>query len=468
MAQSQPTRRNCGAMIEHRRLLNEDPSYVAARSGIESRARAYELGLLRSARAGITRIPVVVHVVWNTAAQNISDAQIQSQITVLNQDFRMTNADIGQVPAVWQSIRGDARIEFFLATTDPDGNPTNGITRTQTQVTSFAQAGNPVKFAATGGAAAWPADRYLNIWVCQLGGGLLGYAQFPGGPADSDGVVILHSAFGTTGTAAAPFDRGRSATHEIGHWLNLFHIWGDDGTGCGGSDEVSDTPNAAGPNFGRPTFPSVTCGNGPNGDMFMNYMDYTDMFMFTAGQVTRMQATLDGPRVSIAPEIKLVVANFGYDAGGWRVDMHPRFLADLTADRSADIVGFGNAGVYVSLNNGNGTFQAPQLVVTNFGYNAGGWRVDMHPRFLADLTGDGRADIVGFGNAGVWVALNNGNGTFQAPQMVVANFGYNAGGWRVNMHPRFLADLTGDGRADIVGFGNAGVYVALNRGNGTF
>ena len=101
----------------------------------------------------------------------------------------------------------------------------------------------------------------------------------------------------------------------------------------------------------------------------------------------------------------------------------------------------------------------PQLVVANFGYTAGGWRVDMHPRFLADLTGDGRADIVGFGNAGAYVSLNNGNGTFQAPQLVVGNFGYNAGGWRVDMHPRFLADITGDGRADIVGFGNAGVWV---------
>lgn len=164
----------------------------------------------------------------------------------------------------------------------------------------------------------------------------------------------------------------------------------------------------------------------------------------------------------------LAVANFGYTAGGWRVDMHPRFLADLTGDGRADIVGFGNAGVWVSLNNGDGTFQNPQLAVANFGYNAGGWRVDMHPRFLADLTGDGRADIVGFGNAGVWVSLNNGNGTFQNPQLAVANFGYNAGGWRVNMHPRFLADLTGDGRADIVGFGNDGVWVSLNNGNGTF
>jgi hypothetical protein len=165
---------------------------------------------------------------------------------------------------------------------------------------------------------------------------------------------------------------------------------------------------------------------------------------------------------------QMVVANFGYDAGGWRVEQHPRFLADLTGDGRADIVGFGDAGVWVALNNGNGTFQAPQMVVANFAYNAGGWRVERHPRFLADLTGDGRADIVGFGGGGVWVALNNGNGTFQAPQMVVANFGYNAGGWRVEQHPRLLADLTGDGRADIVGFGNAGVWVALNNGNGTF
>src|SRR3954467_6704693 len=179
MAQNQPPRRSCGAMIEHRRLLNEDPSYVAARSRIETLAREYKLGGRASARAGITHIPVVVHVVWNTPEQNISDAQIQSQIDVLNQDFRMTNPDIEQVPAVWQPIRGNARIEFFLATTDPNGNPTNGITRTQTQVTSFSQGGNPVKFAAQGGADAWPADTYLNIWVCQLGAGLLGYAQFP-------------------------------------------------------------------------------------------------------------------------------------------------------------------------------------------------------------------------------------------------------------------------------------------------
>ncbi len=163
-----------------------------------------------------------------------------------------------------------------------------------------------------------------------------------------------------------------------------------------------------------------------------------------------------------------VVDNFGYTAGGWRVDQHPRFLADTTGDGRADIVGFGNAGVWVSLSNGDGTFQNPVLAVANFGYTAGGWRVDQHPRLLADLTGDGRADIVGFGYAGAWVSLSNGDGTFQNPVLAVANFGYTAGGWRVDRHPRLLADLTGDGRADIVGFGYAGAWVSLNNGDGTF
>ncbi len=167
-------------------------------------------------------------------------------------------------------------------------------------------------------------------------------------------------------------------------------------------------------------------------------------------------------------EPKLAINRFGYEAGGWRVEKHPRFLADLTGDGKADIIGFGNSGVTVALNNGDGTFQEPKLVINGFGYEAGGWRVEKHPRFLADLTGDGKADIVGFADAGVYVALNNGDGTFQEPKLAINGFGYEAGGWRVEKHPRFLADLTGDGKADIVGFADAGVYVALNNGDGTF
>jgi Pregnancy-associated plasma protein-A/Repeat of unknown function (DUF346) len=296
-----PRRRTCGTMDVHRRLLSRDPAYARARAEIENHARLYEHGAQAAARAGVTRIPLVVHVVWNTAAQNISDAQVASQIDVLNRDYRRSNPDVSGTPAPFQPLTADARVEFFLATVDPNGAPTSGIERRQTTVASFAD-DDAVKSQATGGMNAWPADRYLNIWVCQLGGGLLGYAQFPGGPPATDGVVILHSGFGTTGTAAPPFNLGRTATHEIGHWLNLNHIWGDDGTGCSGTDNVADTPNQGGPNFGKPAFPHVSCSNGPNGDMFMNYMDYVDdaaMFMFTAGQVARMQAALDGPRTAI-------------------------------------------------------------------------------------------------------------------------------------------------------------------------
>src|SRR5829696_8057257 len=299
-----PRVRSCATMDVHRRLLSRFPSYAAARDEIENHALQYERHPEVAQRPGVTRIPVVVHVVWNTTQQNISDAQIRSQIDVLNRDFRRTNPDVNNTPAPFLPLTADARIEFFLANVDPNGAPTTGIIRRQTTVTSFT-GNDAVKSQASGGADPWRSDRYLNMWVCQLGGGLLGYAQFPGGPAATDGVVITHSGFGTTGTAAPPFHLGRTATHEIGHWLNLNHIWGDDGTGCTGTDNVADTPNQGGSNVDTPTFPHVSCGNGPNGDMFMNYMDYVDdpvMVMFTTGQVTRMQAALDGPRILMGQE----------------------------------------------------------------------------------------------------------------------------------------------------------------------
>jgi ABC-type taurine transport system substrate-binding protein len=291
--EAEPPRRRCATMDVHHRLLIENREYAARRAAIENLAFELETGARAAARLGVTKIPVVVHVVWNTSTQNISDAQIQSQIDVLNKDFRATNADISQTPSVFQPLIADPQIEFFLAP--------NGIVRKQTTVTSFSH-DDKVKSASTGGSDAWPTDKYLNIWVCNLGGGLLGYAQFPGGPAATDGVVCTHTAFGTTGTAQAPFDKGRTATHEIGHWLNLNHIWGDDGTGCSGTDNVADTPNQGGPNYGTPTFPHVSCSNGPNGDLFMNYMDYVDdaaMFMFSRGQVTRIEACLQGPRATL-------------------------------------------------------------------------------------------------------------------------------------------------------------------------
>jgi Pregnancy-associated plasma protein-A len=304
-----PPVRNCATDEVHRRLLLEVPEYAEARAAVEN-AYFYAAGALSAGtldevvgREGITTIPVVVHIVGNAdGAGAVTDEQVHAQIAVLNADYRAANPDVTGVPEPFRPLVADTRIEFALATTGPDGAATTGIHRVPSDVEQFTADDDAVKAAATGGADAWPADRYLNLWVCRLEGGLLGYAQFPGGPAATDGVVITYTGFGTGGTARAPFDGGRTATHEIGHWLNLRHIWGDDDTGCSGSDFVADTPNCAGPNTGRPTFPHVTCYNGPDGDLFMNYMDYTDdaaMVMFTAGQAFRMQAALGMARPTI-------------------------------------------------------------------------------------------------------------------------------------------------------------------------
>jgi hypothetical protein len=191
------------------------------------------------------------------------------------------------VPEPFKGLATDARIRFKLTK----------VTRTRTAKATFSH-DDGVKRPSGGGVAPFQPKTHLNMWVCPLGGGLLGYAQFPGGPLATDGVVINYRAFGTTGTAKAPFNKGRTATHEVGHYLNLRHIWGDT-PDCSGSDMVADTPNCAGPNYGTPSFPVVTCNNGPNGDMFMNYMDYVDdaaMFMFTTQQVLRMRTAIEAAR----------------------------------------------------------------------------------------------------------------------------------------------------------------------------
>jgi hypothetical protein len=247
--------------------------------------------------AGVLKIPVVVHVVYRTPEENISDEQIKSQIAVLNDDYQAKNSDLSKVPVPFKPVIGDARIQFSLATSDPFGRPTAGITRTKTDRPGFAT-DDSVKSKVGGGTDAWETERYLNIWVATLQGGALDYSQFPGGPRISDGVVVLNSAFGTVGSVKAPFDKGRTATSAIALYLDVRHIWGDRND-CVKGDFVADTPVQKGPNFGKPTFPHVTCNNGPNGDMFMNHLDYVDddsRYMFTKGQVLRMYETLQGPR----------------------------------------------------------------------------------------------------------------------------------------------------------------------------
>ena len=295
-------RRTCAQMAVHELLVETQPEYRERRLAAEDQTRqSIDSGEAMRVTARLITIPVVVHVVHRSAAEDISDAQVKSQIATLNRDFGAKNLDKSKVPKVWKSLLVDSKIQFALATKDPQGRKTSGITRTATSVSSF-RPDDGVKSSKAGGADPWPTDRYLNIWVCNLGQGLLGYAQFPGGPSKTDGVVILYTAFGTKGAVKAPFDKGRTATHEVGHYLGLRHIWGDRND-CSGNDFVADTPPAREANMGKPKFPHVTCNNGPNGDMFMNYMDYVDdaaMFMFTAGQVARMNATLAGPRKKLA------------------------------------------------------------------------------------------------------------------------------------------------------------------------
>jgi PKD repeat protein len=287
----------CGAMEIYENMIKEDPEFKRKQNELEIFTKNYIKNNNLSNKSVVT-IPVVVHVVYNTPQQNLSNAAVQSQIDVLNKDFRRLNSDTVNTPPPFKPLGGDPQIEFVLAKRDPDGNPSMGITRTLTSVTVFTYPTTHtyVMFTATGGHDIWDRDKYLNLWVCNLSG-VTGFAQLPGNNPYYDGAVVHYSVFGTIG---APNQKGRTATHEVGHWFNLWHIWGLNNN-CG-SDSVADTPTQQFANSGCPAFPHITCNNGPNGDMFMNYMDYITgdcQNIFTIGQSNRMNAALYGIRTSL-------------------------------------------------------------------------------------------------------------------------------------------------------------------------
>jgi hypothetical protein len=245
----------------------------------------------------IIRIPVVVHVIYNSASQNISDEQITSQIEALNRDFRRHNADTVNTPGRFTRLAADVAIEFVLATADPNGSPTKGIVRKHTNVADWS-GDDKIKFSAQGGDNAWDSKSYLNIWVGNLRR-LLGYSSAPGAPAERDGIVLATSVFGTF-NVSSPYNLGRTAVHEAGHWLGLRHIWGD--TYCG-DDGIDDTPQQGNFTPGCPTGFRSSCNNATTGDMYMNYMDFTYdgcLNLFTEGQKDRMRACFlgGGPRYS--------------------------------------------------------------------------------------------------------------------------------------------------------------------------
>lgn len=295
----------CFADVLLQNKLEEDPSLSQK---LEIQERQTQAFIKNYPSQLVTRevmtIPVVVHVVWEKIEQNISDEQIRSQIEVLNKDFRNNNSLSVAIPSEFNNLIADMEIEFCLASRDPDGKATNGITRTQTSfefiVDEYASNNRRrIKHEFLGGHSAWDTKKYLNIWVGKYTPGTLGEGCFPGICSDAeDGIIVDPFVFGTKGTAAnnTPNNMGRTTTHEVGHYFDLRHLWGSKLGDCDSDDMVADTPAQFFPTDGCPNHPKTTCSSN---DLFMNYMDYTDdacMGMFSKGQKLRILATLNGAR----------------------------------------------------------------------------------------------------------------------------------------------------------------------------
>ena len=303
--------------------IRSNPAFLEQYNKIEKQVKEYKR-LYTSSNStqrlvdpnGNITIPIVVHIIHGVGqaigtGTNLSDAQVQSQIDVLNEDFSRMNPDAGLTPNAFTGVASNTMITFRLACQDPNGFGTTGITRTASPTTNFT--GNNMKFNSSNGRDAWATDRYLNVWVVQgFAGNAIGFAQpitqFSSSP-NTDGVVVRADCFGRGAgfTLLPQFNLGRTLTHEVGHWMSLIHVWGPnngnptDTQTCNDSDECNDTPNQLGPNFNIPALNTASCGNG--GDMFMNFMDIPDdvvLNLFTNDQRVRMRSVfmLGGVRAS--------------------------------------------------------------------------------------------------------------------------------------------------------------------------
>jgi hypothetical protein len=297
-AENTPVVRTCAAMDVLEAQLAANPKLRDRLEAIEEHTRTFRYGgTLKNGEQNIIVIPVVVNVLYRDPSENISLEQIESQIEVLNEDFNALNADVSGTPEIFGALVADFDIEFVLY----------DVVRKYSNKRSW-QLNDAMKSSRKGGIDPTDPEHKLNVWVVnKLGSGqytYLGYAQFPGGDPATDGIVVAHNYFGRVGKVSEPYHLGRTATHEIGHWLNLRHIWGD--ATCG-NDFVDDTPLHNTYNFGCPVYPHYSTCTGTPVEMTMNYMDYTNdacMFMFTDGQKVRSLAVFaeGGPRESFLTE----------------------------------------------------------------------------------------------------------------------------------------------------------------------
>lgn len=298
---SQNNFQRCSAN-EHRQFLHQqNPAKIQQQEAQRNFIKNYLKNHENSAqnRATIT-IPVVVHVVYKNEEENVSDAIIQSQIDALNEDFGMTNVEINDVPTEFQNSIANVDIEFCLAKVDPDGNTTTGILRVPTNANQFSDQSGNIFYDSQGGSDSWPADDYMNIWVCNLGSFLAGFATFPNDADEGeDGVVINYINFGRIGLDP-PYHLGRTTTHEVGHFFGLEHVWGGGSASCSSDDDIADTPNTSTTYLSEcPAGTPNSCGSN---DMFMNFMYYTDdgcMAMFSEGQKAVMLANINNFRAGL-------------------------------------------------------------------------------------------------------------------------------------------------------------------------
>jgi hypothetical protein len=288
---------NCRSHQYQLQQLSEDPALFTRITAVENQIQQSHDVFSRDMQ-GVIKIPVVIHILYHFPSQKISDAQVNSQIAALNRDFRRRAADTTMTPAYFKSLAADCEFEFYLARSDPGKRSTTGVIRKYSPVVEW-NMDDKMKFSAEMGDDAWDPGSYLNIWICDLKG-LAGYSSVLGGPENKDGLVIDFDAFGTINTTPG-YNMGKTVVHEVGHWLGLKHLWGD--ADCG-DDGVNDTPKQSFYTVGCPSGIRLTCNNGPFGNMYMNYMDFTQdacMNLFTLGQKERMRSLFatDGIRNSL-------------------------------------------------------------------------------------------------------------------------------------------------------------------------